>query len=379
MKRTIKILIGNDESLNKTMIVYNKVCQRIIDSGFELVSFNKNILHEFTYKTIRHDYPQLQSSLVQCARDQASDMLKREKMKVKPIKKQFGGIRFNVRTFTPKLKEGIISISTVDGRKKFKISIPACYERYVDWTIKSAQLVRDKDGRFFLNLVAEKDIVINTTNDKILGIDVGINNIAVCSNNIFFNSKHIRDVKSRYQFLRKELQSKGTRSAKRKLRKISRRETRFVTDTNHCISKAIVAMPYDTFAFEKLKIRKTKKLGRKFNKKLGGWSFRQLQNFVQYKAENVGKTVVFVNPIYTSRTCSVCSASNKSFRHGNTFECGKCGFHLNADANASRNIALLARYQQKQAHVNEPIVAYEDPEGALAQLKASIVTSHLTC
>ena len=160
---------------------------------------------------------------------------------------------------------------------------------------------------------------------------------------------------------------------------MSRRENRFVADVNHCISKKIVALPYQTFAFEKLNVRKRKELGRRFNKKLGNWSYRQLQRFVGYKSEAVGKQTVFINPYYTSRTCSVCSASDKSFRQGNTFECGKCGLRLNADLNASRNIALLASFQQKQAGVNQPIVAYDEPENALERLKASIVTSHLTC
>lgn len=378
MKRTIKLLIGHDEALDNTMSVYNQACQQIIDTGWELVSFNKNVLHEYTYRSIRKAFPNLQSSLVQCARDQASDMLKREKFKTKPIKKAFGGIRYNARTFTPKLKEGIVSISTLEGRKKFKVPIPEYFKRYIDWQVKSAQLIRSKDGRFFLYLTMETDAP-KAKSDGILGIDVGVNNIAVCSNNTFFNSRHLREVKGRYRFLRAKLQSVGTRSAKRKLKRLARRENRFVTDTNHCISKKIVEMPYGSFAFEKLNIKKRKELGKRFNRKLGGWSYRQLQDFVTYKAEALGKQTIFVNPSYTSRTCSVCSASAKSFRQGNTFRCGKCGLQLNADLNASRNIALLARFQQKQGLVNDPIVAYDEPQTALAELKASIVTSHLTC
>ncbi|MGC8585449.1 MAG: transposase, partial [Thermoplasmata archaeon] len=88
---------------------------------------------------------------------------------------------------------------------------------------------------------------------KVLGIDRGIKNIAVLSNNIFFNSKHLREVKGRYQYLKRRLQHLGTRSAKRKLRKISGRERRFVRDVNHVISKKIVSLPYDIFALKSLK------------------------------------------------------------------------------------------------------------------------------
>jgi transposase len=74
---------------------------------------------------------------------------------------------------------------------------------------------------------------------KVLGIDRGIKNIAVLSNNMFFNSRHLREVKGRYQYLKRRLQHLGTRSAHRKLRKLSGRERRFVRDVNHVISKKI--------------------------------------------------------------------------------------------------------------------------------------------
>jgi putative transposase len=58
----------------------------------------------------------------------------------------------------------------------------------------------------------------------VLGIDLGLRNLAVCSNNRFFNSKEIKRVKGIYAFQRAQLQAKGTRSAKRKLRKIAGRK-----------------------------------------------------------------------------------------------------------------------------------------------------------
>ncbi|MGC8585845.1 MAG: transposase, partial [Thermoplasmata archaeon] len=87
--------------------------------------------------------------------------------------------------------------------------------------------------------------VIKKEDVKVLGIDRGIKNIAVLSNNIFFNSRHLREVKGRYQYLKRRLQHLGTRSAHRKLKKISGRERRFVRDVNHVISKKIVSLPYD--------------------------------------------------------------------------------------------------------------------------------------
>ncbi|MGC8630777.1 MAG: transposase, partial [Thermoplasmata archaeon] len=121
---------------------------------------------------------------------------------------------------------------------------------------------------------------------KVLGIDRGIKNIAVLSNNIFFNSKHLREVKGRYRFLKAKLQHSGTRSAHRKLKKISGRERRFVRDVNHVISKDIVSLPYDVFALEALNPATMKQngKGKKFRKMLGSWSPSELQKFIEYKA-----------------------------------------------------------------------------------------------
>lgn len=58
-----------------------------------------------------------------------------------------------------------------------------------------------------------------------MGIDRGINNIAVLSNNRFFNSKALKSVKGIYRYNRKKLQHAGTRSARRKLKELSGRET----------------------------------------------------------------------------------------------------------------------------------------------------------
>lgn len=380
MQRTISLKIPFEKSLEATTEIYNKAVQDCIDIGWEFKTFNKNEIHEMSYKLIRKTYPTLQSSLVQCARDQASDILKRTKFdRNKPIKKINGSIRYNARTYTPKLKEGIISISTTEGRKKFQVVVPKYFKKYINGIVKGMVLV--PKGSFFLcKLVVEiKCKPFKYKNIKVLGIDCGINKIAVCSDNTFYASKHLKRRKGEFFYLRKKLQHKGTRSAKRLLKKISGRENRFVADINHQISKTIVNSKYNTVVFEKLSVKKSKKLGRRFNKKLGGWSFAQLQRFVQYKAESIGKQTIFVNPAYTSQTCSTCGTTDKSFRHENLFSCSKCGLNLDADLNASRNIAMLGKSLLGRLSVNEPNVSCDDVVGAKAQLQRSIVTSHLTC
>jgi len=381
MQRTITIKIPHNESVVKTVNIFNRAVQDCIDIGWGLKTFNKNELHEFSYRLIRKTYPALQSSLVQCARDQASDILKRVGFEQdrKPIKKIDGSVRYNARTYTPKLVKNIINISTVDGRKTFTLDIPECFKKYKHGTVKGMVLA-PRDKFFLIRLVVEiENPEFKYKKVRMLGIDCGINKIAVCSDNTFFASKELKKRKGEFLYLRKKLQQKGTRSAKRLLVKISGREKRFVADVNHRVSKTIVNSRYNTFVFEKLSVKKSKKLGKRFNRKLGGWSFRQLQMFTEYKALELGKMVVYVNPAYTSQTCSVCATTQKSFRHGNLFSCNKCGLNLDADLNASRNLAMLGKSIHGRLSVNQPNVSCDDVASAKTQLQRSIVTSHLTC
>jgi len=108
-----------------------------------------------------------------------------------------------------------------------------------------------------------------------------------------------------------------------------------------------------TFCMEDLtNIRNGKK-----NNKLGKWSLAELRSIVEYNAKAIGKKVVAIDPRYASRTCSRCSFQKKENRNGRTFKCNSCGFQIDADLNASRNIATFSRSDRSRLPVNQPIVA----------------------
>jgi putative transposase len=341
--RTIKLKLniyeGDKETLKETIIRFNTVSNEVAEYGFEHNTHSKVSIHHATYKNIRELHPELPSSLVQGARDVACEALKGVKLKTLPIAKPFSSVRYNQRVITYYLKHGKVSLATINGRIKATFQIPEYYQEYINWEVRSSTLKYDsRKDVFFLHIILRKESP-KGSGDKVLGIDRGIVNIAVCSNNVFFNGKHIKNVRGKYAFLRSKLQSKGTKSAKRFLRKISRKEKRFVTNVNHCISKTIVNTPYDIFALEDLtSIRVQSRKGKEFNRKLNNWSFYQLAQFLEYKAEAIGKAIIYIDPRYSSQKCSKCGNIKKSNRKGNSYHCS-CGFDIHADLNASRNIA----------------------------------------
>lgn len=144
--------------------------------------------------------------------------------------------------------------------------------------------------------------------------------------------------------LRRKLQTKGTKSAKRLLKKRSKKEARFVRDINHQISKQVVAEAQRTgrgIAIENLtgiraRVRHRKPQRATFH----SWSFAQLGAFLAYKAAAAGVAFIQVDPAYTSQTCSDCGVIDKKSRPDQaTWCCRSCGVSLNADTNAAINIA----------------------------------------
>lgn len=385
MLRTIQCPLPYDEGLVETIQIYNKAVQYVLDVGWRLRTYNKNKLHHETYYHIRENYPTLQSSLVQCARDMACDMLKREKFKhKKPLKKELSGVRFNQRTFTPFLDSGQISISTINGRKNYPISIPKYFRQYLHGTVKSLTIrtKKKKNRRIIAYLTVELPDVPVQEPSTFIGVDRGIKRVAVCSNNNFYNTSHILAVKWEYQQLRKQLQSKGTRAAKRKLSDLSGRERRFMTNENRKIAKWIVDMSYNCIVLENIKglkqhSKKKKTISKKVRRKFGNWAYYQLERFIIERAEKVGKSVLFVSPKYTSQRCWQCGYIAKTNRLSQTtFLCKECGFELNADLNASRNLSDFGKAIIGRASVNSPNVAVVPLTETILLLGRLLATSH---
>jgi len=249
MQRTINLKIPYDERIAETVRLYNTACNVALKAGFIKGTYNKTKIHDATYQQIRRKHRRLNSSYVCAARDQASDMLKRERLKRLPVKKQHSSIRLNHNTFTPFLDSGSISLSTLKGRIRIPVRIPEYYKQYASWKIASATM-GIKGRTIVLHLIADSgNTPAKIIPKKIIGIDRGIINPVVSSDNQFFNSRNLRRIKGRYQWLKARLQSKGTPSAKRHLQRLSGRERRFVRDINHVLSKRIADGEADTFCF----------------------------------------------------------------------------------------------------------------------------------
>jgi IS605 OrfB family transposase len=206
-----------------------------------------------------------------------------------------------------------------------------------------------RDGNLYLMVTIDLPTPAITDPDGFIGVDLGIVQIAATARQdgtagLDWSGGAVTARRKRSLQLRRKLQTKGTKSAKRLLKNRSKKESRFVADVNHHISKTIVTEAKRTgagIAIEDLTgIRQRVRLRKPQRVTLHSWAFAQLAQFLTYKAQGAGVALVHVDPAYTSQQCSGCGHIDKKNRPSQAiFACLSCGISLNADTNAATNIA----------------------------------------
>ncbi|MET7897416.1 RNA-guided endonuclease InsQ/TnpB family protein [Streptomyces mirabilis] len=202
-----------------------------------------------------------------------------------------------------------------------------------------------QDGTWYLIATCEiPEAAPNAHPTAFLGVDLGIVNIAATSDGEKHSGRRLNRKREQDRKLRRTLQQKNTKSAKRRAKKYAGREARRNKDINHTISKRIVAEAERTgrgIALEDLTgIRERARLRKPQRTTLHSWPFAQLAAFIAYKAKKAGVPVVYVDPAYTSQECSQCHHIARGNRPSQArFACRVCGFVEHADYNSSHNIA----------------------------------------
>jgi IS605 OrfB family transposase len=245
-----------------------------------------------------------------------------------PRFKPHGAITYDERILSFK---GLDKLS-IWALPKGRIIIPLIYGEYqkqrFDRIKGQADLVY-RQGRFYLYATVDLPARAPVQPSDFLGIDLGVANIASDSDGKRHSGSHVKSVRHRQRRLRRKLQKKQSRAAKRRLRLLAGREKRFAAWVNHNISKQIVREAERSgrgIAIEDLKgIRERVKAGRNERAVLHSWAFSQLRLFLEYKSRLAGITLVTVDPRNTSRTCSRCGHCEKQNHPSQSkFWCRSC-------------------------------------------------------
>ena len=347
MKTTIKIKLkadGNGKKLLlRTMEAFNDACNDIAEVCFKEHSASKFSIQKLVYHRIREEYG-LSAQLTIRAIAKTCEAYKLNK-KTQPKFKRRGCVTYDPRILGFR---GLtqVSLSTLEGRKIFDIIIADYFKGRADRIKGQVDLIY-RDGEFYLYATCDMSEDTPLNPEGVIGVDLGVKNIAVTSTGDVYANAGVEKVRLRYLKLRSELQRKNTKDSKKKLRRISGRERRFRTNINHCISKQLVHKAKGTcsaIALEDLTgIRKRTTVRRKQRAERHSWAFYQLRQFITYKGILNGVPVIAVDPRNTSRQCRVCGHIEKANRKTQeVFCCKKCGHTENADYNAACNIAARA-------------------------------------
>lgn len=246
-----------------------------------------------------------------------------------------------------------ISIMTLHGRAIIPIRFGEYQKSRLNRIVRQSDLIL-RNNVFYLAVTV--DAPENTPDDPTgsIGVDLGVIHLAVDSDGEFYSGKEVDKVREQTETLKSALQSKGTKSARKHLKKISGREARFRRNTNHVISKRLVSKAKDThrlIALEDLGGIGDSTVRHSQRRRHKSWAFNQLRQFITYKAKIAGVVVKLVDPRYTSQTCPQCNFISKHNRVSqSSFVCQVCGFASNADLVGAINIS-------HRALVNEPIVS----------------------
>ncbi len=343
---TVKLLPTDEQrqTLMQTLERANAACQYISEQAWMNKTFNRVALHHLTYYRVREHFGLTAQIAVRCI-GKVSDAYKLDK-KVQRVFHSRGAVPYDSRVLKFYIEDQRVSIWTLDGREKISFVCGEPQQALVQYQQGESDLVYRK-GVFYLFTTCDVPDEAPIDPEGFLGVDMGIKNIAVDSDGRTHSAKHLLNVRHRHRRLRKKLQKKGTKSAKRRLKHLSGKEKRFANDVNHCISKRLVKTAKDTgrgIALENLTYIRTRiRFPRRRQDELHSWSFGQLRAFIDYKAERLGVPVAIVDARYTSQQCSHCGHTSRANRPNQaTCNCQSCGFVSHADWNAALNIASRA-------------------------------------
>jgi IS605 OrfB family transposase len=355
MQRTICLRLdvtpAQDAAMTATLAASRDCFNAVAAWGWERREKNGVALHKATYYALRAAHPDLPSQLVVSARMKATEALKAALALAKKGKRasaprtERGTVRYDQRSYRMEPGKGIVGLATTAGRIKLPYHAHPHARRWLDRAsgFDSADLVRRPSG-WWLHVVLTIEPPEIVPSDRVVGVDLGINRPAVTSEAKFLGERRWKETEQRYFRLTRSLQAKGTKSAKRHLKRLARRRGRFRRDCDHVLSKRIVQSvePGSVIAVENLTdIRtRTKQRGRKQRRRHHSWSFAQLRGFLAYKAEAAGCLVVAVDPRKTSQRCIRCGFVHRRNRPARSvFRCSECGYQANADLVAARNVA----------------------------------------
>jgi IS605 OrfB family transposase len=342
------------------------------DASYTECKTNKRNVRDALYSGLREE-TELQAQLVQAAIrrgvEAINGVVERWKKGQRVSQPTFTAETMDYDTRSASFYRNKTSLSTVNGRVECPFVLPTDsptpYEQYVlskDYEFRESTLQYDAaTDEFYLNISTRRtdsddsnaEVPADTghPDQTVLGIDLGVNSLAVASTGTFWQGDEYDHWVREFEKRRGEMQQRGTQAAHNALLRLGKREEAWRKQYLHTVANELVteAVEHDcnVIVFEELTDIRERLPQAKWHHV---WAFRRLYEYVSYKAPERGVSVEQVAPNHTSTRCSRtdCGFTHDDNRRGDHFECQKCGYEVNADYNAAKNIGL--RYARRRIH-----------------------------
>lgn len=218
-----------------------------------------------------------------------------------------------------------------------KINIPLKHHKhslkFKDWRRKDTIRLLKRGRFFFIEFLYEKEAPVKKSSGVIIGIDQGYKKLAVTSDGEFIG----QGFPAVYEKISRKRQG-------------SKAFARALVERNNLINQQLNNLELSSkreIVIEDLKGVKygtRGKIRKSFNNKLQRWVYSKVVTKLEMLCEENGVLLTKINPAYTSQRCSSCGAVDKKSRNGEKFLCTSCGFELDADLNAAKNISTMGVY-----------------------------------
>jgi len=236
------------------------------------------------------------------------------------------------------IRDGKLSIP------KFKDGIKCKFHREVVGKIKTCTVSKNPSGQYFACIVVERDMEQLPKLDKVVGIDLGLKTLAVCSDGVKYeNIKPFRTLEHRFVklqqwFARTTVGTKLHEKLRVKIAKLHQRILNIRNDYLHKVSTKIIS-ENQVIVLEDLSVKGMIR-NRRRSKSVWDVAWAKFVNMLTYKAQWYGREVVQISRWFpSSKMCHDCNYVKGDLQLSDReWDCPKCGKHHDRDFNASQNI-----------------------------------------
>lgn len=222
------------------------------------------------------------------------------------------------------------------------------------------------DGKYwYISFGVDTEESKPTLTEESLGIDLGIKDLAVCSNGVVYGninkSEEVRRLEKKLDRLQRQVSRKyamnkhGNKFVKTRnilkleeeIRLIHRRLRNIRSNYLHQVTISIVRTKPYRIVIEDLNVRGMMK-NRCLSKAIQKQGFYEFRRQIEYKSKMRGIEVVVADRFYpSSKQCSVCGEKKKDLKlRERKYKCESCGMEMDRDLNASIN---LSKYKESKA------------------------------